>query len=195
MEENINETGPVEEGGGEKPGGENKKVLSKIIIILVVLVVLGVIYLLARESSQKGEIGEGANIEQKQEQAAPPASEPSQPAETTTTTEEELAGQAVLFTKNGYEPNELTIKKGETVVFTNTITDLTWPASAQHPTHTVYPGSDIKKCGTAEAGNIFDACKGLVEGESWTFTFNEVGAWNYHNHLNPAKFGKIVVEE
>ena len=71
----------------------------------------------------------------------------------------------------------------------------TWPAAALHPTHTVYPGSDIKKCGTSEAVGIFDACRGLKSGESWSFQFNEVGTWKYHNHLTPTQFGRITVTE
>jgi len=61
-----------------------------------------------------------------------------------------------------------------------------------HPTHTVYPGSDVKKCGSDES--IFDACKGLEQGESFSFTFNEIGSWGYHDHLRASTTGKIVVE-
>ena len=63
-----------------------------------------------------------------------------------------------------------------------------------HPTHKVYPGSDIEKCGTAEESNIFDACRGLKEGESYEFTFNEKGSWRYHDHLNIKNTGSIIVE-
>ena len=64
-----------------------------------------------------------------------------------------------------------------------------------HPTHTAYPGSGIEKCGTDEEEGIFDACKGLEEGESFSFVFNEAGSWNYHNHLSPGQFAKVIVEE
>ncbi|MEK6824273.1 MAG: hypothetical protein AABY02_00300, partial [Nanoarchaeota archaeon] len=63
-----------------------------------------------------------------------------------------------------------------------------------HPSHKNYPGSDIAKCGTSEASTIFDACKGLAQGESYSFTFNEVGSWNYHDHLNPNLRGTVIVE-
>src|SRR3989344_4210357 len=68
-----------------------------------------------------------------------------------------------------------------------------WPASAMHPTHTVYSGSGIEKCGTSEEGNIFDACRGLKQDESWSFTFNEKGEWNYHDHLTTGLYGKAIV--
>ncbi len=104
-------------------------------------------------------------------------------------------GRRVTYTDAGFSPNPLTVKKGETVTFVNESASPFWPASAMHPTHKVYPGSDIGKCGTAEAFKIFDACRGVPVGESWSFTFNEVGSWNYHDHLNTKNFGKIIVEQ
>lgn len=101
----------------------------------------------------------------------------------------------VEITANGYEPRELTIKKGSRVTWVNKTSTPNWPASAMHPTHEKYPGSSITKCGTAEQGGIFDACKNLSQGESWSFTFNELGAWAYHDHVEAKKFGKITVVE
>lgn len=104
------------------------------------------------------------------------------------------AGNVVEITSSGFSPQELTIKKGETVRWINKQSRPSWPASAQHPTHTVYPGSSILKCETSEKSSIFDSCKGLIEGGSWSFTFNEVGSWGYHNHLASDNFGKIIVK-
>ncbi|MDP3735588.1 MAG: hypothetical protein Q8R39_04135 [bacterium] len=66
-----------------------------------------------------------------------------------------------------------------------------------HPTHKLYPGSDIKKCGTLQGGEknaMFDACGAVTPGASWSFTFTELGSWKYHDHLNPLHTGTIVVE-
>ncbi|MBS3079925.1 hypothetical protein J4221_00475 [Candidatus Pacearchaeota archaeon] len=94
---------------------------------------------------------------------------------------------------NGFSPGRLEINKGDTVTFVNNGDENSWPASAVHPSHKVYPGSDIAKCGTAAI--IFDACDpGLSKGESFSFTFNEVGEWKYHDHLNPSLNGVIVVK-
>lgn len=101
----------------------------------------------------------------------------------------------IRATEAGFEPAHVTIKKGGTVTWVNDIDSQAWPASAKHPTHTVYPGSDIAKCGTADQGNIFDACKGLAKGESFAFTFNEAGQWFYHDHLNVSHFGSVTVQE
>lgn len=108
--------------------------------------------------------------------------------------EETSREQIIEFTEKGYAPSAVTITAGTTVIFKNTIGTPTWPASAKHPTHTVYPGSDIKKCGTGEESKIFDACRGLAKGETFSFVFNEKGTWAYHDHLNSTLFGKITVE-
>ena len=95
---------------------------------------------------------------------------------------------------SNFSSSSQTIKKGDSVTFRNESTRELWPASAFHPTHPIYPGSDIRKCGSAEASSIFDACKRLSQGETYTFTFNEAGSWKYHNHLSPSQTGEIIVE-
>jgi len=99
----------------------------------------------------------------------------------------------ITITSSGFSPLTLTISKGDRVTFTNQGSSPSWPASAVHPTHTVYPGSGISKCDGAEESNIFDACRGLRQGESYSFTFNEAGSWKYHDHLNPGSGGIIIV--
>lgn len=87
----------------------------------------------------------------------------------------------VVIKDGRFIPSELKIKKGDTVVWTNRDSSQTWPASAFHPTHQVY--------------RDFDALKGLNTGENYSFTFDKVGNWKYHNHLNPSVTGAIIVEE
>lgn len=101
----------------------------------------------------------------------------------------------VSITDSGFSPQNLNILAGDTVKFVNQKSSSSWPASAVHPTHTAYPGSDIQKCGTSEQSTIFDACRGLQTGESWSFTFNppNTGTWNYHDHLNPSMHGSVTV--
>lgn len=101
----------------------------------------------------------------------------------------------VTKANEGFSPQTLTIKKGSTVNFVNNSSADFWPATARHPTHTVYPGSDIQKCGTQEENGIFDACRGLSAGQTFSFTFNQVGEWAYHDHLNATAFGKIIVTQ
>lgn len=100
----------------------------------------------------------------------------------------------VEITENGFSPSSLTIFRGDRVKFVNIGSSPSWPASAVHPTHKVYPGSNIEKCGTVEENLIFDACEGLAPGEDYTFEFNEIGTWSYHDHLHANLRGTIVVE-
>jgi len=99
----------------------------------------------------------------------------------------------VEITPSGFSPKTLEINLGDKVTWINKGSTNSWPASAFHPTHTIYPGSSISKCGTVERGNIFDACSSFGEGGSYSFTFNEVGNWNYHDHLISSKTGTIIV--
>ena len=99
----------------------------------------------------------------------------------------------VEYTEQGFAPKEISIKQGDSVKFINKSSGQMWVASAMHPTHTTYPGSDIKLCGTTDV--IFDECEGDDPGESWSFPFNIVGSWGYHNHLSASHFGKVIVTE
>ncbi len=119
--------------------------------------------------------------------AAPEEPEPDSSAGSTNHT--------ILITAQGFEPSTLTIKHGDIVTWMNNDSPVArWPASASHPTHRVYPGSGIEKCGTSEQSDIFDACGNIVKGGSFSFIFNEKGSWGFHNHSNPTTFGKITVE-
>lgn len=100
-----------------------------------------------------------------------------------------VAGKIISFNGATFEPNVLNVKTGEMVMFRNDSAGQVWPASAVHPTHKAYPATG--GC----IGSIFDACRGLMPGESWSFKFDEVGSWKYHDHLNPTRFGTVAVEK
>lgn len=96
--------------------------------------------------------------------------------------------KVIIYADTGYSPSSLRINVGETVLFQNKSSRSMWPASAMHPTHKDYPTTG--GC----LGSTFDACKGVQPGESWSFKFDVIGDWKYHNHLNPKDFGAIIVE-
>ncbi len=102
--------------------------------------------------------------------------------------------KVISYTDSGYSPNSLIIKKGDSVVFKNESSKSMWPASAMHPTHTVYDGTSLEEHCPDSDGTAFDACKGYEVGESWSFTFDKVGIWKYHDHIDASNFGTIVVE-
>lgn len=130
------------------------------------------------------------------ERAPETATEPA--AKTTTkstaTKPSEPETHTVEITASGFVPGTVTVGAGDSVEWTNTHTVDAWPASAVHPTHKAYPGSDIQKCNSVDRSKIFDACQRLQQGESWNFVFTQKGTWKYHNHLNPGQTGTIVVE-
>lgn len=100
----------------------------------------------------------------------------------------------IIYTDSGYSSSDAVINKDDVIVFENKSSRDFWPASAIHPTHKVYPGSDISKCGTVEETNIFDACRPISSGSSYAFIFNQLGSWKYHDHLNPSLTGTITVQ-
>lgn len=105
-----------------------------------------------------------------------------------------VAGTIVSLTNAGYLPTSVTIKKGETVTFKNNSTVQMWTASAMHPAHTAYSGTSLSEHCPDVANTSFDACRGYLPGESWSFKFDKVGTWKYHNHLDPKQYGAVVVE-
>lgn len=72
-----------------------------------------------------------------------------------------------------YNEKELTIKKGDTIIWTN----------RDSVGHTV----------TSESGNELDS-ELLGEGESYSHTFNEAGTYDYYCKPHPYMKGRIVVE-
>ena len=87
----------------------------------------------------------------------------------------------VSYTDEGFTPAVLTVKTGTTVTFKNDSGELMWVASNPHPTHTGYAA--------------FDADVGMTQGGIYTFTFNSIGTFGYHNHLNPSRAGTIIVQQ
>lgn len=125
----------------------------------------------------------------------PTTETPSQETTSSTPTTQTPSGQNVVtYTNSGYSPSTLRVKAGATVVFQNNSSKSMWTASDVHPTHTVYSGTSLSEhCGSS-AKTAFDACTGIQSGNSWSFKFDKVGTWKYHNHLSAGDTGTIIVE-
>jgi len=160
-------------------------------IIIGILIVLALIILIFAF----GSTGNQNNVQEKQESPSVviPIVGSGEVEETTNTGSESSSTHDIEITSSGFSPKTLEINAGDTVTWTNKDSRNHWPASAIHPTHTVYPGSSISKCGTSAESEIFDACNGLSAGESYSFTFNEKGTWKYHDHLSISRTGTIIV--
>lgn len=85
----------------------------------------------------------------------------------------------IELTDAGFIPNTITIKQGTTVVFRTKLGKYFWPASNPHPVHDGYPE--------------FDPKRSLGPSDLWSFRFNKVGTWGYHDHLAPNITGSITV--
>lgn len=87
----------------------------------------------------------------------------------------------VVLGEKGFDPQEITLKKGSTITFSTTRNKPFWPASNLHPSHTIY--------------SEFDPMRPLQPSETWQFTFDRVGAWAYHDHLRSYYVGIVHVVE
>lgn len=88
--------------------------------------------------------------------------------------------QTVIMNNDSFEPETLTIQKCTKVIFENRDKVTRWPASNLHPTHGIYPE--------------FDPLQPIEAGKDWSFVFDKVGNWRYHDHLAPSLRGTIIVE-
>ncbi|CAN5757351.1 hypothetical protein BH11PAT2_BH11PAT2_02420 [soil metagenome] len=104
--------------------------------------------------------------------------------------------QVVTYTDSGFAPATVGIAVGTTVTWVNNSTKKMWVASGNHPNHTLYDGtSGNEHCvsGTATSASVFDECTAIPSGGSYSFTFDKVGKWTYHNHVNASDTGEVDV--
>ena len=110
----------------------------------------------------------------------PTAPSATRPATPPSTSPEKTATSTVTYRNGVFSPSTITINAGEAIVFQNENSSSLWVVSDPHPVHSDLPG--------------FDARRGMSQGETYSFTFTQKGAFGYHNHLNPGARGTIVVE-
>lgn len=160
---------------------EKKQTYLLLIVAFLICFTLGagaVAYLqyrnLGSQQSQQKQAQSPGTVQKQPEAEQQPGEEPQEPR--------------VVYSDGGYLPDPLIVKKGTMVTFENATENPMWTASDQHPSHRLYPtrGGCL--------GSTFDACVGTPPGGTWSFTFDIVGSWNYHNHLNPANGGTIIVQ-
>lgn len=104
-------------------------------------------------------------------------SQTSSPAPTQSTSTQEKT--EITLGSSGFSPNQITIKKGATVVWTNNSGKVASVNSGPHPVHSNYPPLNL--------GSFND-------GQTLELVFNETGTFGYHNHLNAGQTGSITVK-
>jgi len=157
-----------------RPEGRTKLMKKKIPTVLgiVVLVVIAgaVAFYFVRETSVFQTVQAPALTEEKtpaKEEGA--AEEVKIPKEVEKDLEKK--GVVVKVTASGFEPKEVTVKKGEKISFVNSDTKV----------HKIESDSDFK---TDE----------MKSGDIWTFPCNEQGTFAYHLSKYPEIEGKVIVE-
>ncbi len=86
----------------------------------------------------------------------------------------------VRYTNAGFVPEKITVKVGTMVEFVNESDSPMWVASNEHPEHGLLP--------------TFDQFETVDTGATYTYVFDQSGEWSYHDHINPALEGVILVE-
>lgn len=85
----------------------------------------------------------------------------------------------IIRTSEGFFPQTLHIRQGESVAFVSRVEGYFWPASDLHPFHNLYPA--------------FDPRRQLGKDEIWTYRFEDPGTFTFHDHLAPKLSGAITV--
>lgn len=101
----------------------------------------------------------------------------------------------VTYSLAGFSPASVTVKKGGAVMWTNIASDGMWVAVDEHPGHAGYDGTSRKDHCAEGVAPSFDQCIASTPGSQWSFTFNKVGTWKYHNHVNESFGGTVTVTE
>lgn len=92
----------------------------------------------------------------------------------------EEAEVEIVLTEEGFSPRDARISRNTTVRFSTDAGRHFWPASNLHPSHDIYPA--------------FDPQRPLAPEESWSFVFEQRGAWGYHDHIRSYYTGILYVE-
>ncbi len=163
-------------------------------IIIIALVILGAgWYLFSNQPIAPANVDQNTDIEQGM---LVPGTEGGLAADTEviedTSVNSAPMSAAVTYSANGFSPSTVTVKVGGTVTWANSSGGNMWVASAQHPTHTVYSGTTLQEHCDTMSNDSFDQC---ANGNTYSFTFDKVGTWRYHNHSNSSHFGSVVVVE
>ncbi len=132
-----------------------------ILIIAVIVVLLGGFFLLGNKTKDNQ-----VNQNQTTQKQNPT------PAKT-------IEGKEVAVTNIGFEPQTVTIKAGQRVVWTNKSGASVTVNSDSHPTHLLWPFLNLGQ---------------FADGSSVSVVFEKAGKYTYHNDLNPSQTGTVIVE-
>ncbi len=154
-------------------------------IVLIALVIIGVSLLSRNKKSEKKADKEVSGVTSNMPTIDSPDTKE------TVVIPAENAKEIIYTDANGFTPDNISIKIGDTVRFVNKSTSRMWVAVNEHPTHTKYDGTTLKEHCVNGASTVFDQCSA---GAEYSFTFTKAGSWEYHNHARSSMGGKITVK-
>ncbi|HMI08887.1 MAG TPA: cupredoxin domain-containing protein [Candidatus Saccharimonadales bacterium] len=96
------------------------------------------------------------------------------------TSDTAVTAATITATNDGFTPNTVTVKKGQSIKIVNNSSSPIEFSSADHPTHLEDPELNMAT---------------LKPGESGTVTPEKVGTHGYHDHLHADHTGSITVTE
>jgi plastocyanin len=123
---------------------------------------------------------------------ASPAAQTGLPPSTGTSANASVStATAVTYDGSTFSPQNVTVAQGGTVTWTSTGGGM-WVASDPSSLQNGYDGTTMEQhCALGYPGAApFDEC---ASGASYSFTFNKVGTWGYHDHLNEGAEGSVTV--
>lgn len=145
--------------------------MKKVVIIIVALLAIGggVAAFMMREDPNKEKENANQTNNSTTETQESTGTEHAEETETTEANHVEIVDFA-------FKPANITVKKGTTVTWTN----------KDSVGHTVTPD---------EESSAFEGSDLLDHDESYSFTFGEVGTYNYHCQPHPQMTGMVTVTE
>jgi plastocyanin len=87
---------------------------------------------------------------------------------------------SVTYTDHGFEPSDLTVKKGTIITIKNESSNDVQFSSNEHPSHRDNTEMNLEVLSTGESGS---------------YTATKVGTWGFHDHLNESRTGTVTVTE
>lgn len=140
-----------------------------IIVIIVAIVVAGVVALTVNNNSSSNNNSQpAANNSNQSSSSGADQSSTATPAAAT-----------ITFDGNGFSPDTVTVKSGNTVAIKNASSQDISFNSDPHPVHT----------------DDTDLNVGIVSpGDTKTFVVTKTGSFGYHDHLDPSFTGNIVIQ-
>ncbi|HET9722065.1 MAG TPA: cupredoxin domain-containing protein [Candidatus Saccharimonadales bacterium] len=143
--------------------------MVKIIVAIVVIAAIIGGFFAVHKSSNGGLYSNSANNTAQ----SPPQN--SQSANTST----QSAAATITFDGNGFSPQKVTVKSGDSVAIKNISSQTMQFDSDPHPIHT----------------DDTDLNAGVVNpGQTISFTVHKTGTFGYHDHLDPSLTGTIVIQ-